>query len=1194
MTGLLLLRSELRGWLRRPGVHLFFGLFFLLGLATMGSIAGSIEFIQVGGFGGQQKADSPTAFVLFGVIWGLFATMNIAAASAGAATRDVTDRMHPLVHSTPVSRWNLLVPRYLGGLLVSAYLVSGPPLGMLVARALPILEPERIGALNVPGTLLSLLVWLGPNVLFTSALFFAIGSLTRRMFPAYIGGVFLFVGYLGASAFSDLDDRTIGVLIDPFGSTALDELTRYWTPAESNTLLPIPTGMGLANRALWTGVGLATLLFAFVATPLDEHGWQPLARLWRRPKEVEREVSVPVSAPVPRVARRFDLGARLLQLRVLTRRAVGDVIGHRYFWAFVAAALLFELLNAQNIGKMYGTETWPVTYKVIEMLEGTLGLFLVVVTAFYAGELVWQDRDRGSDQLVDSTPIPDAFPLLARVVALTAVVLGLHTTVLLVGPLFQLFKGYTTFEPALYVRWIYVHSLLRWIPTVVLAIGMHALANHKVVGHGAVIGFFVAMVFRESWGFELDLPWYDSSPSLRYSDMAGWGNGIGAFWVYRAYWLAACVALLAATRLVWVRGTSLGFRHRLAEARRRLDGPTLAVGGVASAVFVGFAAFLGWETVAVGQYENSSDTRSEQAAYERGFKATWAHAPHPEVTAVDARVDLYPSEARALVHGTLSLVNPHDVPIERMLVHFADEDDVVSWTMDPPATEERDPELEVRVWTLSRPIPPGGTATLTFEVDDHVQGMPNGGPETSIVGNGTFLHHGEVFPSFGYQEDWELSDPADRRKHDLPERPRMRDLDDPEARAHSYLGDDAHRVPFQVRLSTEPGQTPLAPGSVVDEGMDEGGRPWRTYRADRPILYFFAFLSGKWEIARRDDGPVPVEVWYHPTHASNVDRMLEGMVASLRTFEERFGPYQHEILRIVEFPRYDSYAQSFPTLIPFSESIGFVARVSDPDEDIDYVYYVTAHEVAHQWWAHQVIAGNGQGATLLSESLAQYSSLRVMEEAYGSEHIDRFLTYESDRYFSMRSGERDEELPLMRMYADQQYIHYQKGGVVLYALSERVGRDRFEVAVRTFLDQWRFAGPPYPTARDFVDTLRAELPDADDAITDAFERIVLYDLRAGEPSVREEGGRFLLTLDPVTKRMVAAGDGAETEEPFHDEVEVRIEGEGDDVHEVRAVTLGDGPVEIALDWRPVSVKLDPRGLFLDRDRDDDEADVVPR
>ena len=69
----------------------------------------------------------------------------------------------------------------------------------------------------------------------------------------------------------------------------------------------------------------------------------------------------------------------------------------------------------------------------------------------------------------------------------------------------------------------------------------------------------------------------------------------------------------------------------------------------------------------------------------------------------------------------------------------------------------------------------------------------------------------------------------------------------------------------------------------------------------------------------------------------------------------------------MEFPRYGEYAQSFAGTIPYSEGIGFIADVRR--DDIDYPFFVTAHEVAHQWWGHQVAPADVQGAAMLSETL---------------------------------------------------------------------------------------------------------------------------------------------------------------------------------------------------------------------------------
>jgi len=1182
-----LLGKELLFWARRPGVHAFWGLLFALGVLTMGSMAGDFEFVNVGGAGGLVKTDASALLIELALIFGLFVTMNIAAAAGGAATRDVTEGMHALVYATPMPKWVWATHRVLGALAVSTWLWLAPLLGILVGRVvLPGLEAERIGAFAPLATLGATLVWGLPNVVLTVGLFFAVGAVTRRMFPVYIGGIFLFVGYLGSSAFlSDLDDRTVGILIDPFGTVALGHITRYWTPLEQNTLVPLPSGVALANRVVWLGVGMASLLGGVALARLDQHGWQPLSR-FQRSEAGQPAGDLPVASALPSVSRRFDGPTRARQLLALCRRALGDVVGHRYFWAFVGAAVLFELLNSQAIGSLYGTDTFPVTDQVLRVLESTLGIFLLIILTFYAGDLVWAERDNGQAQLLDSSPVPDALPLLAKALALVAVLFGMHSTILVVGPLVQLANGYTQFELGLYVQSVYALSMLDWLPYVALALSVHTVVNHKVAGHAVMIGLFVGMLFRGSWGFEYNLPWFGSDPGRTYSAMNGWGFSLGPYLWFKAYWLAVGAVLLVLARLTWVRGTDNGLRGRLREARRRLDPPTRAALALSATASVGLAVFLAWQTFYVAGYEHSVQAKRDAAAYEETYRERWLDAPHPLVEQVTARVDLFPTTGRADVRGTLAVVNPHDEPLTELLVNIVNDDLLVDLAFGIPYTETVD-DNAVHHWVLERPMLPGERTELTFHTRHGTPGIPNSGYETSVVGNGTFLHHYEVFPSFGYDPSYELSDPADRRTYDLPERDRMLDLDDPRARRHHYLTDDAHRVDTDLTVSTIEGQIPLAPGTEVSLETKEG-RTEARFLAEN-IHYFLAFLSAEWEISRRD-GAVPVAVYSHPGHPYNVERMLDSMEASLETFQRVFGPYQHDHISIVEFPRYATYAQSFPTLVPFSESIGFIAHVYDPEEDLDYPVYVTAHEVAHQWWAHQIIAGNGQGATVLSESLSQYSAFVVMEDFYGKDHIGRFLEYEQDRYFRGRGSERDREVPLMRV-ENQGYIHYQKGGNVLYALSERVGREPFDEAVRAFLAAWRFQGPPYPTARDFVDHLHDRFPGHAAAIRDGFERIVTHDLRLEQATAEQTSRGWEVTLTVKAKKLVFDEASAQSEEPFADTVEVWVD-HADGEHSVHEVSFaGDGTLTLVVPAEPVRVELDARCLFFDRDRDDNEADV---
>jgi aminopeptidase N len=263
---------------------------------------------------------------------------------------------------------------------------------------------------------------------------------------------------------------------------------------------------------------------------------------------------------------------------------------------------------------------------------------------------------------------------------------------------------------------------------------------------------------------------------------------------------------------------------------------------------------------------------------------------------------------------------------------------------------------------------------------------------------------------------------------------------------------------------------------------------------------------------------------------------------SLTLFSERFSPYQFRQFRILEFPAYAAFAQSFANTVPFSEDIGWLQANRDPTK-IDLVTFVTAHEIAHQWFAHQFVGGDKQGSTMLSESFSQYGALLVMEDMLGPDHVRQFLKNELDSYLGARGSEVVEELPLMRG-ENQGYIHYNKGALVMYFLRNEVGEAPVNAAIRKLIAQFAFKPAPYPTSAQFITYLRAEVgpdPVKQQLITDLFEKITLYDAKVAEASkVQLPDGRWQVTLTVEAKKLYADGEGKETEAPMSEAWEVGV------------------------------------------------------
>jgi ABC-2 type transport system permease protein len=503
-----------------------------------------------------------------------------------------------------------------------------------------------------------------------------------------------------------------------------------------------------------------------------------------------------------------------------------------------------------------------------------------------------------------------------------------------------------------------------------------------------------------------------------------------------------------------------------------------------------------------------------------------------------------------------------------------------------------DKKLGYWIYTLAQPLAPGQPMQISFHTGWSEKGFVNGSSNVSIVENGTFFNNGEMFPHLGYYEGQELQDRNDRRKYGLQPIERMRPPSDMRARMNNQISRESDWINLDTTVSTAADQIAIAPGYLQREWTKDGRRYFH-YKTTSPILGFWSYLSARYQVKRDawttpDGTTIPIEIYYDAKHPYNVGRMIDGVKKSLDYFTKNFSPYQHKQVRILEFPGYRTFAQSFPNTIPFSEDIGFIADLRDED-NIDYVFYVTAHEIAHQWWAHQVIGGNVQGSTMIVETMAQYSALMVMEKEYGPEKMQRFLKYELDRYLRDRGSELIAEQPLV-LVENQGYIHYRKGAMVMYALRDDIGEDRVNRALSKFLADHAFDGPPYPTAQELVQYFRAEAaPEYQETITDLFERITLFDNKTTEvSSTKRADGKYVVKLTVTSSKLRGDAKGEEKAVPINDLIDIGVFADKDRVlfSEKRRITKPVETFEIVVGETPVRAGIDPFNKLIDRNPKD--------
>lgn len=1192
---------EVRQRLRRLSTYIYFlvfcGLSYLFTLMSGGAIPGAtVEF----GTGGKVLVNSPyalQAIITFITFFGVVVT----AAIAGQATyQDIDSRSTDFFFTAPISKFDYLGGRFLGALAIQILIFAGVGPGAWLGSRMPWLDPTRLGPQNFAAYLQPYLILVLPNLVLLTAIFFGLAALGKKMLPVYAGSVILLIGYFVAQQLStNLAVNVRGALADPFGSTAVDRITQYWTPFQRNTQLVPFVGILVVNRALWLGVGALALLLTYF-----KFSFAYGTRSGKPAKAVAGdEESAPPVTPVLLVSHPvFSAGASVGQFLSLTRIQFMETVKNVFFVVLMLAGGMFSVFVANGVNNPFATHVYPLTYQMLELATGGFFVFALAIITFYSGELVWREREAGVNQIVDALPVQRWVLFASKLCTLLLIQVLIVLVTMAAGIFVQGMHHYYRFQFGLYFKDLFGIRLVQYGILCVLALLVHTIINNKYLGHFVMVLYFVATIAIPNLGLQNYLYRFGQTPPYIYSDMNLYGPFASPLFWYQLYWAIAAVGLAILTNLLWLRSTEGNFQTRLGLAAERLSRPAMGGLAVCLVLFLGVGSYIFYNTDVLNTYRTSWRVAEDRAQYEKKYRQ-YKDLPHPRVTDLKMDVDLEPGKS-VVIRGTMMLENKTSADIGRVAVTV--------WPVDlaplprqhiqinelefagGQTTVLKDDDLGFYIYQLPTPLPPHGRIAFDFSLKYENIGFVNSSPNTDIAGNGGFLNNGYA-PYIGYWTGVELTDDSTRHKHGINRLNRMPKLEDVAARNDNGISDEADWINFEGTVSTEPDQIAIMPGYLQKEWV-ENGRRYFYYKMDAPILAIASMNSARYAVRRDTWRDVNLEIYYQPGHEFDLDRMMDSMKSSLEYCSTNFSPFQFHQERIIEFPRYDTFAESFPNTIPFSESIGFITYVDPKDpEAIDIPFYVTSHEVAHQWWAHQVMSANVEGGTSIVETLAQYSALMVMQRRYGPRSMKKFLRYELENYLRGRSQERNEEPPLERVDQNQGYIHYGKGAVVMYAMQDYIGEENVNKALAEFVKAYAFKGAPYPTSLDLVAYLKKYTPPEYQYLyEDLWETVTLYDNRTRSANyVKLPDGRYQVGMTVEARKLRADAKGQDHPIPIHDWIDVGVlDAQGNYLYlQKQMIDRDHTELTVIVDREPAQAGIDPLNKLIDRNPDDNLAKV---
>ncbi len=1110
---------EWRYFVRQPSFIVTCLVFFLLPYLSM-----VFDGVQIGS-GGNVNLNSPFAIAQSTLIFSIFAMFLVVNFVSNTALRNDLFASSELIYSAPIPPFSYQFGRFFGSFLVTILVFSMVPLGLLIGSVMPWLDAERLGPLNMFAYIMPFAFVSIPTLFVLSALFYVAALRFRSIMAVYLVALAVFIIYsVSGGVFSDPEYRTILALTDPFGLRSFSELTRYWTPAERNTLVLPLREVILYNRLIWVGVALV-ILFGF--------GKLFSELTLRSPKKVKNNSQSKQVPPLSNnISYTYDHNSTFKQFKTRTLFEIKQVLlspGFSILLIFSAFTLISQFVDPSGF---YGAENWPLTQYMVSLIEGSFGISLIIIITFYSAEIVWRERTTGIGDIIDSMPVPNVTLWLSKFIAVVLVIVSVLVVGVVAAIANQLIKGFLNVDIVQYFVSLLYFNALPWILLAVLAFFIQALSPNKYVGMLIFVAyFFVSLAFYEI-GLEHNMFNFGAAPQLIYSDMNEYGWYMTTQHYYMGYWVSLSIVLACLSYALWHRGAETSLKQRIYLLGYELGKKGQALIVIFTVCFISLGTIIHYNTRVTNQFLSSEQLLDLRSEYEKRF-SQYETYPVPTVISVELDAAIFPNLRKLDVIAKIEIENKQQVPIERFLVNFPMYSQ--SKFKDLPITEFN-ADYRNGWLNLEKALSPGETRQIELSLTRQHFGFKDSGEDFSLVENGTFINNFELLPSFGVDQSFYIADQHERRKRDLPPPKRANKLEDESKYNESFFGPNVGLIDFKAKLSTSAEQIAIAPG-YLKKYWTEANRNYFVYEMDSPMVNFFNIMSADLKVKSSMHNGVNISVYYHPEHNWNIDRMIKATEDSLDYFSEAFGPYQHKQLRIIEFPGYRSFAQSFANTVPYSEQIGFITDLRDKT-NIDPVYYVTAHEVAHQWFGHQLNAANVQGSAVLSESLSQYAALQVMKKEYGEVKIRKFLTYELDSYLRGRTTEYLEEMPFMRSES-QQYIHYRKGSVVMMSIADRIGESNMNKALASLIEQYKFSESRQPTTLDLLKAIK-QVSDENDHpyIEQQFKQITIYDLRMKETETFFDDKNPSLRLTVEASQFEADGLGNESKQKFNDLVEI--------------------------------------------------------
>ncbi len=887
-----------------------------------------------------------------------------------------------------------------------------------------------------------LLIFGGINCFVVCSFLFFISFIMKKKLLVVVGGLFLYVLYMIILVFSNspfmsgslpqsLETQQLSALIDPFGISSYFFEARTLSAQQKNEIVVSFSGYLLINRIVFLTISILLLLLTYRIFSFST---------FSQNKSKNQITNVSFTHNLEQFTTTKSVFGFAAGIKSVVSFARIDLIYLFKSITIVAVSiLLLFFVGMEMYAEIEKGIRLPQKYASSGLMSTTISenfhLFGMLIVIYFINDLYWRSHSSGFS-LIEKSNYFSKSKLSGHFLSINILLFFLIAILILEGLVFQLVYNYFHIDWNAYFGTV----LFNTFPLILFSAFM-LLINDNIKNR------FVALGVSVLAGFSLAGPVSKkiiSYPLLRiFSDYKGAYSDFNGYGIYASAFAERLLFGFGLILFLWLINESIKTK------KWNIKKIIFTIIILSFGIFTGNIFMKGY----IPQNEDQKIAQSVQ--YENKFKH-YENIAQPTITDVVTEIQLHPSENSYKINGTYQLVNQTDKPIHKILINFHPDLKIESAVFNT-AAESKKINQEVTEIYLHKPLYPREKGSLDFKISYHWYAVNGHDSFNAIVENGSFMRISRYFPTFGYQANKEIEDEGKRAEFKLGKQSELKKLEAPEVFKKDFIN-------LEMIISTEKDQTAVGTGDLIHHYV-KNNRTYFRYKAEN-IPFRFAVSSTKYQTKTTVYKGITINIFYQEKHSENVNHLIENAKLTLDYCTQNFGKYPFKTVNFAEVSSFTKgfAATAYPSSIFMTEDMLFHANINS-DQNQDVINELAGHELSHLWWGNsQIDPDDREGATMLTETLAMYTEMMLYKKMHGKEKMMERINVHQQIYDNEKG--LSENQPLYKVTGENTHISYSKGAVIMVKLSDLIGEDKVNTALRTFLLRNQY--PKKPTSLDLI------------------------------------------------------------------------------------------------------------------------------